>query len=79
MMILRRTRPDLTRIFRCPQPMLVGALAIVGCMYLFISLPALTIERFLYWNLAGLIIYLAFGRWRSRAAMLSGAPASGAE
>jgi basic amino acid/polyamine antiporter, APA family len=70
MMILRRTRPDLKRVFRCPQPMIVGALAILGCMYLFISLPTITMERFLYWNLAGLLIYLAFGRWRSRAAVL---------
>jgi APA family basic amino acid/polyamine antiporter len=70
MMILRRTRPDLKRVFRCPQPMLVGALAILGCMYLFISLPTITMERFLYWNLAGLLLYLAFGHWRSRAAAL---------
>jgi len=46
--------------------MLVGALAILGCSYLFVSLPTITIERFLYWNLAGLAVYLAFGRWRSR-------------
>jgi APA family basic amino acid/polyamine antiporter len=76
MMILRRTRPDLQRVFRCPQPMLVGAGAILGCMYLLISLPAMTIERFLYWNLAGLAIYLAFGRWRSRAASLARTPVS---
>jgi APA family basic amino acid/polyamine antiporter len=75
MMILRRTRPDLKRVFRCPQPMLVGALAILGCMYLFISLPTITMERFLYWNLAGLLLYLAFGRWRGRAAALPSAPA----
>ncbi|HEX7012509.1 MAG TPA: amino acid permease [Steroidobacteraceae bacterium] len=66
MICLRRTRRDLPRVFSCPQPMLVGALAILGCSYLFVSLPTLTIERFLYWNLAGLAVYLAFGRWRSR-------------
>src|SRR5688572_1212597 len=40
MMVLRRTSPELPRVFRCPQPMVVGTLAILGCAYLFFSLPS---------------------------------------
>jgi APA family basic amino acid/polyamine antiporter len=57
MMLLRRNEPDLPRVFRCPQPMVVGTLAILGCAYLFFSLPMLTIQRFLLWNAVGFAIY----------------------
>ncbi|WP_129794411.1 amino acid permease [Sphingosinicella sp. CPCC 101087] len=67
MMILRRTRPDLPRIFKCPAPYLVGTLAIVGCIYLIASLPGLTLVRFLVWNLIGVGVYLLYGRARSLA------------
>ena len=67
MMILRRTRPDLKRVFRCPAPFLVGTLAILGCAYLIFSLPAATLVRFLIWNAIGLAVYLAYGRTRSLA------------
>lgn len=66
MMLLRRSRPDLKRVFSCPRPMLVGALAIIGCLYLLFSLPNLTIWRFLLWNAVGLGLYFAYGRLRSR-------------
>jgi APA family basic amino acid/polyamine antiporter len=65
LMILRRTLPDLPRVFRCPQPYVVGTLAIVGCAYLMISLPELTLFRFVVWNLIGLAVYLLYGRARS--------------
>ena len=65
MMILRRRFPALPRIFRCPQPYLVGTLAIVGCVYLIFSLPLHTLQRFLVWNLIGICIYLVYGRTRS--------------
>ena len=67
MMILRRTRPDLPRVFRCPQPYVVGTLAILGCLYLIASLPALTLVRFVVWNLIGIIVYFAYSRSRSLA------------
>ena len=67
MMILRRTRPDLPRVFRCPAPFVVGTLAILGCLYLIASLPALTLVRFLVWNLIGIAVYLLYGRARSLA------------
>jgi APA family basic amino acid/polyamine antiporter len=65
MMILRKRAPDLPRVFRCPQPMIVGTLAIIGCAYLIASLPEKTLYRFAIWNLIGLGVYLAYGRFRS--------------
>jgi APA family basic amino acid/polyamine antiporter len=46
--------------------MVVGTLAILGCTYLFFSLPALTIQRFLLWNAIGFAIYLLLQAFRSR-------------
>lgn len=65
LMILRRRAPEAKRLFRCPQPYLVGTLAILGCLYLLFSLPSATIVRFIIWNLAGLAFYFAYGRRRS--------------
>ena len=65
MMILRRRAPDAPRIFRCPQPYVVGGLAIFGCLYLLFSLPEKTLVRFVLWNILGLVFYFAYGRARS--------------
>lgn len=67
MMILRRRAPELTRVFRCPQPYLVGSLAVLGCLYLLVSLPEKTLVRFAIWNVIGLLAYFAYGRSRSLA------------
>ena len=67
-MILRRDRPDLPRVFKTPAPYLVGTLAILGCLYLLISLPAMTLERFVIWNVIGLVAYFAYGKRKSLAA-----------
>ena len=65
MMILRRRSPELPRIFRCPQPYVVGTLAVLGCAYLIYSLPTKTLTRFLLWNLIGIAVYFAYSRGRS--------------
>ncbi|WP_242097158.1 MULTISPECIES: amino acid permease [unclassified Sphingomonas] len=65
MMILRRRAPDLKRVFRCPAPFVVGTLAILGCLYLLVSLPEKTLVRFVLWNAIGLVAYLAYGRRHS--------------
>ncbi|MGN6376121.1 MAG: amino acid permease [Sphingomonas sp.] len=65
MMILRRRAPDLQRVFRCPAPFVVGTLAILGCIYLLISLPEKTLVRFVIWNVIGLVVYFLYGRSRS--------------
>ena len=66
MMVLRRSAPGVPRVFRCPAPNVVGTLAILGCLYLFLSLPALTIERFFLWNALGFAIYLLLQWLRAR-------------
>ncbi|MFN3520998.1 MAG: amino acid permease [Phenylobacterium sp.] len=68
MMVLRRTDPDRPRAFRCPQPWIVGPLAVAGCIYLFVSLPQATMVRFFIWNLIGVAVYMAYGRRTSRLA-----------
>ena len=68
LIILRVRRPDMPRVFRAPMPWAVGLVAIFGCIYLFISLPAITQSRFLLWNLIGLAVYLAYGARKSRLA-----------
>lgn len=57
MMVLRKTRPELERAFRCPTPFLIGGVAIAGCIYLLISLPLTTLQSFLVWNVVGIAIY----------------------
>ncbi|MBB5728003.1 amino acid permease [Sphingomonas prati] len=65
MLIMRVRAPDAVRTFRTPLPWLVGGFAILGCLYLFASLPARTQGYFLLWNVIGLLIYFAFaGRRR---------------
>ena len=49
-------------------PWLVGIVGILGCAYLFMSLPAKTQTYFLVWNIGGLVLYGSYGRrWRSEA------------
>jgi APA family basic amino acid/polyamine antiporter len=68
MMVLRRTDPDRVRPFRCPLPWVVGPLAILGCLYLFSSLPLTAVVVFFSWNALGLVVYLLYGRTQSRLA-----------
>lgn len=75
-MVLRRRRPDLPRLFRCPALWLVGPMAVIGCLYFMVSLPEATLLRFAGWNLLGFVLYLAYGRSRSLLAQ-SAAPAAG--
>ena len=57
MLVLRRRSPDAVRPFRVPAAWLVGLGAILGCLYLFVSLPSTTQLYFLGWNVVGLIVY----------------------
>jgi basic amino acid/polyamine antiporter, APA family len=65
MLVLRRRDPDARRTFRTPLAWFVGPAAVLGCLYLFASLPAKTQEYFLIWNAIGLVIYFVYGRARS--------------
>lgn len=65
LIVLRRREPQLTRVFSCPAPYVVGTLTVLGCIYLVASLPSHTLERFALWNVFGLVIYFAYGRRHS--------------
>jgi len=65
MLILRRTAPQRPRVFRTPAAWLIGPLAILGCTYLFFSLPVITWLWFLLWNAIGVVVYLVYARHSS--------------
>lgn len=65
MLVLRRRDPGAVRAFRTPFAWIVGPVAVLGCLYLFISLPAKTQEYFVIWNMVGLLVYFGYGRARS--------------
>ena len=66
--VLRRTRPDLKRAFRCPGVPVVPVLAVLAAFYLMLNLPAATWIRFGIWMVLGLVVYFAHGRRKSRLA-----------
>ncbi len=68
MLTMRRREPNLPRKFTTPWPWLVGVFAILGCLYLFYSLPVRTQSYFLIWNAIGLLIYWVYGAPRAEAA-----------
>ena len=65
MLVMRRRSPDAPRAFRTPLPWLVGLVAILGCLYLFYSLPRTTQLWFLGAHVVGFLIYLLYGSRRS--------------
>ncbi|BBB07870.1 amino acid permease [Sphingopyxis sp. EG6] len=68
MLIMRVRAPDAPRTFRAPMPWVIGLGAIVGCIYLFFSLPMQTQLWFLVWNVAGLGVYFLYARRNARVA-----------
>ena len=65
MLVLRRREPNRERKFRTPLAPVVGTVGILGCIYLFISLPNRTQIFFVTAQVIGLILYAIYG---SRAA-----------
>ncbi|MEM5430918.1 amino acid permease [Cupriavidus oxalaticus] len=61
-LVLRKTRPDLPRAFRCPGVPVVPLLAIGFCLFLMAHLQALTWIAFLTWLGIGLTIYFLYAR-----------------
>jgi APA family basic amino acid/polyamine antiporter len=68
MLVMRRREPDAPRKFRTPLAWPVGIFAVLGCAYLFISLPQKTQLYFLAAHVVGLLIYLLYGSRRGMAA-----------
>ena len=65
MLTLRVREPNRTRKFTTPLPWVIGIGGILGCLYLFISLPVRTQTFFLVAQAIGLVLYAIYG---SRAA-----------
>lgn len=60
--VLRRTRPDLPRAFRCPGVPVVPVLAVAACVFLMLNLSAVTWKAFGIWLVIGLVIYFVYSR-----------------
>ena len=59
--ILRRTRPDLSRGFRAPFVPALPVLSILACLWLMLNLTALTWIRFVVWMAVGIAVYAFYG------------------
>jgi APA family basic amino acid/polyamine antiporter len=62
MLVLRRRDPQRPRVFRTPLAWVVGPVAILGCIYLFSSLPTRTQLWCLLWNAFGILVYVVYAR-----------------
>jgi basic amino acid/polyamine antiporter, APA family len=65
-LILRRTQPNLRRGFRVPLVPLIPILSVIGSLVLIVSLPWITLVRFVVWLVIGLVIYFLYSRRSSR-------------
>ncbi|MBO9708192.1 MAG: amino acid permease [Caulobacter sp.] len=63
--VLRRREPNRPRVFATPLWQVVAPGAILGCLYLFYSLPAKTQLYFLYAHIIGAAAYFLYGVRRS--------------
>jgi APA family basic amino acid/polyamine antiporter len=59
---LRSAEPERERPFRTPLVPVVPVLAILGCLYLAVTLPAATWVRFVVWMVLGLLVYVLYAR-----------------
>lgn len=65
MIVMRLREPNRPRQFSAPVWWLTGSFAIVGCLYLFWSLPTITKEYFFAANAVGIVFYLLYGARKS--------------
>jgi len=65
-LIMRRTQPDRPRGFRVPWVPVLPILSMLGSLLLIVSLPLVTIIRFIIWLAIGLLIYFLYSRHHSR-------------
>ncbi|HEX8061588.1 MAG TPA: amino acid permease [Allosphingosinicella sp.] len=65
MLIMRVREPGAKRKFSTPLPWVVGVGGILGCLYLFYSLPWTTQRYFIIAHVVGLAIYFAYGARKS--------------
>ncbi len=63
--MLRIKRPDAIRPFKAPGGFVFPVLGVISCLYLMLSLSAVTWVRFLVWLDLGILIYWFYGRTHS--------------
>jgi APA family basic amino acid/polyamine antiporter len=66
--VLRYRRPDLPRSFRTPGMPVVPIIGVVFSLWLITFLDPQTWLRFAIWFALGLVVYLVYGRRRSKLA-----------
>ncbi|MEU9126834.1 amino acid permease [Kitasatospora sp. NPDC048540] len=64
--VLRRTRPDLPRSFRCPGVPVLPVLSVLASLWLMLNLPVDTWLRFVIWMVIGMVVFFLYGRGHSR-------------
>jgi basic amino acid/polyamine antiporter, APA family len=64
-LILRRTQPNLRRAFRVPLVPWIPILSIIASLVLIVSLPWVTLVRFVVWLAIGMVIYFLYSRHKS--------------
>jgi APA family basic amino acid/polyamine antiporter len=65
LLVLRNKAPNAPRPFSAPAPTVVALGAIIGCAYLFNSLPTVTKVTFVIWNTIGIVVYFVYARFQS--------------
>jgi basic amino acid/polyamine antiporter, APA family len=65
-LVLRYTEPDRHRPFRVPFVWPVSILSAAGCLFIMKGLPVTAWERFGWWLIIGLVIYVLYGYRHSR-------------
>jgi len=64
-LVLRYTRPDYHRPFRCPFVHVIAPLSVISSFYLMVNLPMETWIRFVVWLILGIAVYYFYGRKNS--------------
>ena len=65
-MIMRTTKPDAPRPFKCPAVYVIAPIAILSCGYLMYQLILTTGKPFLIWSAIGIVVYFSYGCCRKK-------------